>query len=476
VKRLSKVDLGRIGTDAALRLCVPDTSYRIFQAAGHAILKGMAGAVEQVRIYLKNAESVLCEEALVDRQGGMEGSDLIPLYQLNQELVEKHQVWQHTLGTQYEVLVPLVAQGELVGLVALVSFQSFPDVVLERLSQFAQGLVVGVVLVLRSREAERSESLLRAATTTARALQSASSAEALLGNFAVMAVEEMGFDRATFLVLAEDGATVRKAICARAGSGLIELPTTPELPDLERVADDHLPGLWIPMRVGSRLLGALFVDNLYSVEPLPDDAVQVLSDLSGQAALALENSRLIERLREAALRDDLTGLYRPNYFNERASEELANCLRRGDSTGLLMLDLDRFKEINDTWGHPVGDQVLVRVAERMRTCLRVGDIACRKGGDEFIILVPGLNAERGRRLAERLLEDVWNHPVELSGGRAIRISLSVGVALFPDHGDNWMDFWQHADDALYQAKTAGRGRYSLWSEGVSDAIVPAVKG
>lgn len=476
MKRLGKVDLGRVGTDAALGLCVPDTSYRVFQVAGHAILKGMAGAVEQVRIYLKNAENVLCEEALVDRQGGMEGSDLIPLYQLHQELVEKHRVWQHTLGAQYEVLVPLVAQGELVGLVALVSFQSFPDPVLERLSQFAQGLVVGVVLVLRSREAERSESLLRAATTTARALQSASGAEALLGNFAVMAVEEMGFDRATFLVLAEDGVTVRKAICARAGSGLIELSTIPELPDLEKVVDDHLPGLWIPMRVGSRLLGALFVDNLYSVEPLPDDAVQVLSDLSGQAALALENSRLIERLREAALRDDLTGLYRPNYFNERASEELANCLRRGDSTGLLMLDLDRFKEINDTWGHPVGDQVLVRVAERMRTCLRVGDIACRKGGDEFIILVPGLNAERGRRLAERLLEDVWSHPVELSGGRAIRISLSVGVALFPDHGDNWMDFWQHADDALYQAKTAGRGRYSLWNEGVSEAIVPAVKG
>ncbi|MEN9353408.1 MAG: PleD product [Fibrobacterota bacterium] len=476
MKRLAEVDLGRVGTMAALRLCTPDTSYRIFQVAGLEIHKGMAGAVEQVRIYLKNSEGVLCEEALVDRQGGMEGSDIIPLYQLAPELVKSHQVWQHGLGNQYEVLVPLVSQGELVGLVALVSFQSFPDEVLELLPQFAQGLVVGVVLVLRSREAERSESLLRAATTTARALQSASGAETLLGNFAVMAVEEMGFDRATFLVLGDDGKNVRKAICARAGSGLVELTTVPDFPDLDTPAKDHLPGLWIPMRVGARLLGALFVDNLYSVEPLPEDAVQVLSDLSGQAALALENSRLIDRLREAALRDDLTGLYRPNYFNERASEELANCLRRGDSTGLLMLDLDRFKEINDTWGHPVGDQVLIRVAERMRTCLRVGDIACRKGGDEFIILVPGLNAERGRRLAERLLEDVWNNPVELSGGRAIRISLSVGVALFPDHGDNWMDFWQHADDALYQAKTAGRSRYALWGEEVSLVSHSPVQG
>jgi diguanylate cyclase (GGDEF)-like protein len=474
VKRLQKVDLGTVGTQAAQMLCMPDTSYRVFQSAGQSILKGMAGAVEQVRIYLKNREGVLREEALVDRQGGMEGSDLIPLYQLVPEVLERHQVWQHTLGGQYEVLVPLLSQDELVGLVALVSFQCFPEPILERLSQFAQGLSVGVVLVLRSREAERSESLLRAATTTARALQSASGAETLLGNFAVMAVEEMGFDRATFLVLAEDGKSVRKAICARAGSGLVELSSIPEFPILDQVGQERLPGLWIPMRVGSRLLGALFVDNLYSVEPLPEDAVQVLSDLSGQAALALENSRLIDRLREAALRDDLTGLYRPNYFNERAAEELANCQRRGDSTGLLMLDLDRFKEINDTWGHPVGDQVLIRVAERMRTCLRVGDIACRKGGDEFIILVPGLNAERGRRLAERLLEDVWSHPVEISGGRAIRISLSVGVALFPDHGSDWMEFWQHADEALYRAKSAGRGRYALWSEEVSPSLVPTV--
>lgn len=469
MKRFQQVDTGRLGVEASQSLCGADTSYRVFQAAGQRILKGFGGAVEQVRIYLKDEQGILREEALVDRQGGMEGSDLIPLYQLPKELVQSLEVWQHALGGQYELLVPLSSGGELVGLVALVTLAPVPAKELERLPAFAEGFVVGVLLVLRTRETERTESLLRAATSTARALQSAFGAETLLGNFAIMAVEEMGFDRATFLILEEDGATVRKVICARAGSGLVELNALPAFPDLDRAGSDHLPGLWLPMRVGSRLLGALFVDNLYSVEPLPEDAVRVLSDLSGQAALALENSRLIERLREAALRDDLTGLYRPNYFNERAAEELANCQRRGDSTGLLMLDLDRFKEINDTWGHPVGDQVLIRVAERMRTCLRVGDIACRKGGDEFIILVPGLNIERGRRLAERLLEDVWAHPVELSGDRTIRISLSVGVALFPEHGDNWMDFWQHADEALYQAKSAGRRRYAVWGEATCES-------
>ncbi len=461
MKRFQQVDPGALGVDASQSLCGSDTSYRAFQGAGQSILKGFGGAVEQVRIYLKDEQAMLREEVLVDRQGGIEGSDLIPLYQLPKELVQRLEVWQHTLGGQHEVLVPLSSGGELVGLVALVTLLPVPEKELVRLKAFAHSFMVGVLLVMRTRETERAERLLHAATSTARALQSAFGAETLLGNFAIMAVEEMGFDRATFLILEEDGATVRKVICARAGSGLVELSALPTFPDLDAVSSDHLPGLWLPMKVGSRLLGALFVDNLYSVEPLPEDAVRVLSDLSGQAALALENSRLIDRLREAALRDDLTGLYRPNYFNERAAEELANCQRRGDSTGLLMLDLDRFKEINDTWGHPVGDQVLIRVAERMRACLRVGDIACRKGGDEFIILVPGLNVERGRRLAERLLEDVWTHSVELSGGRTIRISLSVGVALFPEHGDNWMDFWQHADEALYQAKAAGRGRYAV---------------
>jgi len=465
MKSLQDIDLGRLGSNAALCLCVPDTSYRIFQAACAVVLKGFEEAVEQVRLYLLDAkENVLCEEALVDHQGAMEGSDLIPLYQLPPELVRDHKVWQHGMGTQIEVLVPLTSQGKLVGLVGLVSLQPFPDAILEQLSFFAQSLVAGIMLVQRSREKRRSERLLHAATTTARALQSSDGVEDLLGNFALMAVEEMGFDRATFIIFEDDGKTVRKAICARAGSGIIELPVLPEIAALEEASAGTLPGLWLPMRKGSRLLGALFVDNLYSVEPLPQDAVQVLSDLTGQAALALENARLIERLREAALRDDLTGLYRPNYFNERAHEELANCLRRGDSTGLLMLDLDHFKDINDTWGHPAGDLVLIRLAERLKVCLRVGDIACRKGGDEFIVLVPGLTAERGQKLSERLLEDVWEHPVELTGERTIRISLSVGLALFPEHADNWMDFWQHADEALYQSKTAGRGRFCMWGD------------
>ncbi len=465
MKRLYPKDLGHVGTEAALQLCGSDTSYRAFQAAGSVILKGMVDAIEQVRIYLLDAKNgVLCEETLVDHQGGMEGSDLIPIYQLPPELTKEHGVWQHALGTQFEVLVPLVSEGTLIGLVAMVSFQSFPAEILQKLPLFAQSLVVGVVLVQRTRQAKRSESLLKAATTTARALQSSDTAETLLGNFALMAVEEMGFDRATFVVFEDDGRSIRNVICARTGSGLIALDALPCIPSMDETPQNHLPGLWLPMRKGSQLLGALFVDNLYSIEPLPEDAVQVLADLSGQALLALENSRLIDRLREAALRDDLTGLYRPNYFNERALEELSNCQRRGDSTGLLMLDLDHFKDVNDSWGHPVGDLVLVRLAERLRACLRVGDIACRKGGDEFIILVPGLNAERGRKLAERLLEDVWDHPVELSGGRQIRISLSIGLALFPEHAGSWMDFWQRADDALYRAKAAGRGRYCMWGE------------
>jgi diguanylate cyclase (GGDEF)-like protein len=220
--------------------------------------------------------------------------------------------------------------------------------------------------------------------------------------------------------------------------------------------------------MGSRRLGVVFADNIYSLESPPRDAIQALVDLSAQAALALENARLFEKLRDAALRDDLTGLYRSGYFTERVKEELANSRRRKDSTGLLMLDLDRFKAINDTFGHPVGDEVLMRVADRIRQALRVGDIACRKGGDEFTILVPGLNREQAGRMAARLIEEVRNAPVELPDGRVIEIGISVGISLFPHHANNWQELWEKADEALYLAKQGGRGRWALSGGPVQD--------
>ena len=459
-------DLSALGNRAAIAMCSTDTSYRSFLAACKTILEGLHDDVEQVRIYLLDpVDRMLREEAVVDHFGGQEGSDLIPLYQLSEEITSKLVSSQHHMGDQWEILVPMPVETQIAGVLALVSFQKFPPHLEERILRLGRSLALGALYVRKSREAERSMFLLKAVTDTSAKLQGLEGRNILLENFVTTAVEAFGFDRATIFVLDDDGVKVKSALCARAGFGVFQLPEIPELPPLsdQPAPHPHLPGLWIPIRMGSRRLGVLFVDNIYSLEAPSRDVLQPLVDLASQAALALENSRLIERLRETALRDDLTGLYRSGYFLERVREELANSRRRKDSTGLVMVDLDHFKLINDTYGHPVGDEVLIRVADRIRQSLRVGDTACRKGGDEFIVLVPNLSAEQAGKMAQRLIEEIRASPVELPDGRLVDIGVSVGVALFPNHAGNWQDLWSRADEALYQAKQAGRGCWSLWT-------------
>ena len=464
--QMESQDLSALGNRAAIAMCGSDTSYRAFLSACKTILEGLHDDVEQVRIYLLDpADRVLREEAVVDHFGGQEGSDLIPLYQISDEVSVRMSGVQHHLGDQWEFIIPLPAGDQIAGILVLVSYQKFPPHLEEKVLRLGRSLALGALYVRRSREAERSARLLKAVTDTSAKLQGLEGRNILLENFVTTAVDAFGFDRATIFVFDDDGKKVRSALCARSGFGVLRLDSPPDLPPLsdQPQSHPHLPGLWIPIRMGSRRLGALFVDNIYTLEAPSRDVLQPLVDLASQAALALENARLIERLRETALRDDLTGLYRSGYFLERVREELANSRRRKDSTGLVMVDLDHFKSINDTYGHPVGDEVLVRVADRIRQNLRVGDTACRKGGDEFIVLVPNLNAEQAGKMAQRLIEEIHNSPVELPDGRLVDIGVSVGVALFPVHAGNWQDLWTRADEALYQAKQSGRGRWALWS-------------
>lgn len=459
-------DLSALGNRAAIAMCGTDSSYRAFQAASQIIFDGLHDDVEQVRIYLLDpVERILREEAVVDHFGSQEGADLIPLYQLPEQITKRLAAVQHNMGDQWEIQVPLPGEQQIAGVLAMVSFQKFPPHLEEKILRLGRSLSLGALYVRRSREAERSAMLLKAVTDTSAKLQGLEGRTSLLENFVTTAVESFGFDRATIFVLDDNGKTIKTALCARSGMGVVPIASPPELPVLsdQPAPHPHLPGLWIPIRMGSRRLGALFVDNIYSLEPPSRDVLQPLVDLSSQAALALENSRLIERLRETALRDDLTGLYRSGYFLERVREELANSRRRKDSTGLVMVDLDRFKSINDTYGHPVGDEVLIRVADRIRLSLRVGDTACRKGGDEFIILVPNLTSEQAGRMAQRIIDEIRTSPVILPDGRSVEIGVSAGVALFPIHAGNWQDLWARADEALYLAKNAGRGRWALWS-------------
>jgi diguanylate cyclase (GGDEF)-like protein len=173
----------------------------------------------------------------------------------------------------------------------------------------------------------------------------------------------------------------------------------------------------------------------------------------GERILALQHD-----LRIQATRDHLTGLFNRGTVIEISQRELAQAQRKGDHTALVLADLDNFKRINDTYGHQAGDAVLCEVARRLSARLRVYDVLGRYGGEEFLILLPGCDAEKARSIAERLRSIISLDPVPTFAG-AIPMTMSFGLAVVAgDENITWDEFVRAADQALYEAKRSGRNR------------------
>ena len=160
-------------------------------------------------------------------------------------------------------------------------------------------------------------------------------------------------------------------------------------------------------------------------------ALELARTMANEAAMALENARLYEEARALADRDPLTGFYNHRYLHERFGEEVVRAQRSRQPLSVLMLDLDDFKLVNDTFGHLFGDQVLAWTAELIRSTLRASDIAARYGGDEFAILLPDTEADAAGQAADRIRDAFATAAFEGGSRRPVAVSLAVGAATFP---------------------------------------------
>ncbi|MEO5710612.1 MAG: diguanylate cyclase [Nocardioidaceae bacterium] len=218
----------------------------------------------------------------------------------------------------------------------------------------------------------------------------------------------------------------------------------------------------IPLAAGEKLLGLL---RLRDVGPPPGTvrrAGQSLHQLATtaveQASLALLSLEMSEELQAQAMRDPLTSLYNRRFMDEWVRGELSRTDRAETSLGVIMVDIDRFKEVNDTFGHDAGDHVLRAVAATLRSSLRPEDIACRYGGEEFVLLLSGISAETLTTRAEVLRARVSDLRIEHDGVLLPQVNVSAGFALYPQHGTHFNAVLGAADEALYRAKQSGRNR------------------
>src|SRR5882724_11958431 len=229
-------------------------------------------------------------------------------------------------------------------------------------------------------------------------------------------------------------------------------------PELEREASPgeaviHA-GLAVPLPGDNLALGYLTVfTRKKGHDDYDDDDVRQLETLALRAGPAIENARRFREARQLADLDALTGLHNRRYFHETLARECARAHRYERKLGLIVFDLDDFKEVNDRIGHLAGDTVLAEAAERVRDVVRTADFACRVGGDEFAVILPESSLEDADQLYRRIQNAISSRPL----GQGGKLFLSAGVAELRAEDDP-IAFFQRADDALYRAKEAGKGR------------------
>lgn len=180
-----------------------------------------------------------------------------------------------------------------------------------------------------------------------------------------------------------------------------------------------------------------------------------------QISLAIANVKLRDQLRDQSIRDPLTGLFNRRYMLETCRREFSRAARARQPVSVLSIDVDHFKKFNDNHGHDAGDTVLREVGNCLEGVFRNEDVACRFGGEEFVVVLPGASIEIGAKRAEELRVKIEALSVRYLEKNLPRVTISVGVAAFPEAGDNSQSVLKAADDALYRAKESGRNRVEL---------------
>jgi diguanylate cyclase (GGDEF)-like protein/PAS domain S-box-containing protein len=225
----------------------------------------------------------------------------------------------------------------------------------------------------------------------------------------------------------------------------------------------HLLGLLpavsycLPMHAQGEILGFLHLHSEHE-ENLNDTKRQLSHSVVEQIGMVLANLKLRDALREQSIRDPLTGLYNRRYMEEALKQQLSRVTRHLHPLGIIMIDIDHFKSFNDVYGHTAGDLLLRELGQFLQSQIRSEDIACRYGGEEFLLIIPDASLEVAQHRAEHLCREASQLHLQATSQSYKGITLSLGVAIYPFHGYSIETVLRAADSALYRAKQAGRNR------------------
>jgi diguanylate cyclase (GGDEF)-like protein len=211
----------------------------------------------------------------------------------------------------------------------------------------------------------------------------------------------------------------------------------------------------VPMLAHGHFKGLLLAES-NNHDHFSDRDMDQLSSVARSAALAMENAELHRRTEELTMTDELTNTYNYRYFVHKLEEEKKRALRYDLPLSLIMVDIDWFKKINDSYGHEVGNMVLEELSQIIKGCIRDVDIFCRYGGEEFVVILPQTPVREAEQIGERIRSEVETRVMTYEENIRLKITVSVGVSAFPENGRSHEELVSAADQALYQAKGSGK--------------------
>ncbi|MBE0685957.1 MAG: diguanylate cyclase [Anaerolineaceae bacterium] len=260
-----------------------------------------------------------------------------------------------------------------------------------------------------------------------------------------------------------------------AGEGLfgkvVETLETIIIPDYMQW-EDHLPFydggvvhsvIAAPLIIGKKLLGVIGIARTTSLAPFSEKDQNLLFLFGQQAAIAIKNAELFQKVQKLTKLDSLTGAYNRRGFDDLCHRELILAKRSNQPQSMLMIDIDFFKKINDQYGHPVGDQILILLSRELQRNLRQTDVLCRYGGEEFAILLPETGLQTATSIAERLRVNVSNYSFEVDK-LTLRLTISIGISWMTGNQAELGILLDRADEAMYQAKRGGRNKVCVFNE------------
>ncbi|MCW2544867.1 MAG: diguanylate cyclase with sensor [Frankiales bacterium] len=217
----------------------------------------------------------------------------------------------------------------------------------------------------------------------------------------------------------------------------------------------------VPLKSSGTVIGVLDLFGSPRAEGFDENDLGTIQTFAGQATVAIDNVLLHEETQLLAITDELTGLPNYRYFAMTLGKEIERAARFSRPLSLLMLDLDLFKGVNDTFGHQRGDAVLSEVAQRIMRKVRDVDTVCRYGGEEFVLILPETDAIGAAKLAERICAAMRRKAFGPAGVPPVHLTVSIGIAVFPDHGTSASPLLRQADEALYEVKASGRNGWRV---------------